>query len=591
MSDIDIRIPTSRPLDQIKAAIEREINTRLPGNKIKRFWEGDVYRLVGMGADARISVTDGELRAFGTLKPPISLMKGRVEDGLRETMRLAAGEGGSSTADAGAAAAAPAAGNGASRPVPNPLRPPEALGPAPVEQIAALRKEIQGIVLDGASAPTEYTSNFGHIHRWTPRYVVKPASSQDVLAVITFAKKHDLTVSTRGSAHSQSELGISRGGILLDMKSMSRISDIDGEALTVTAESGTVWRNLVAATYNRGLVPPVLTNNLEVTLGGTLSIAGVGVASYKYGCQGDNVEALEVATMDGRLRVCTRTENSELFWGVLSGLGQFGIVTQVTLRLRRPKLMTRTYYLLYDDIRRFMEDAVVAMDSPHFDHVESWASSCTQGLKWVGGRRQPFAKWFFPFHLTVEHDPGHPPDDDAMLKGLRPYDNVHVDDLSTADFLNRLMPVFEVWKLLGTWDHPHPWMEVVLPWDTAAEFMDMLLPDLSPGVNVGGHVLMWPARRSVSEVPLFMTPDTDNLIGFGILPAVPTMLWEQVRERLDAASELAIAMGGKRYLSGYINFTREGWRTHFGDKWAHVCELKRTYDPEHRLNPGFVPFE
>lgn len=587
MSDIDIRIQTSRPLDQLKSDIEREIDSRLPGNKIKRYWEGDVFRLVGMGADAKIELTGGELRATGKLKPPISLMKGRVEEGLRETMAAVASSG------ATAAAAAPP-GDGAigtGKPEANPLRPPAALGPAPVDEIAALRRAVQGIVMDGASAPAEYLSNFGNIHRWTPRYVVKPASDQDVLAVIAFAKAHDLTVSTRGAGHSQSELGISRGGILLDMKSMSRIIDLDAGGQTVTAEAGTVWRNLVAYTYSQGFIPPVLTNNLEVTIAGTLSIAGVGVASYKYGCQGDNVESLDVATMDGQLRTCSRTENAELFWGVLAGLGQFGIITKATLELRKPKLMTRTYYLLYDDIRRFMEDSAVAMASPRWDHLESWASSCPQGLKWVAGRRQPFAKWFFPFHLTVEHDPGDAPDDREMLTGLTPYDTLITDDLSTADFLNRLMPVFEVWKLLGTWQHPHPWMEVVLPWDTAADYLDMLLPDLSPGVNVGGHVLMWPARRDVSEVPLFVTPDTENLIGFGILPAVPTMMWEQVRERLDAASELSMAMGGKRYLSGYISFSKEQWRAHFGEKWAHVCHLKRTYDPEGRLNPGFVPFD
>jgi FAD/FMN-containing dehydrogenase len=134
-------------------------------------------------------------------------------------------------------------------------------------------------------------------------------------------------------------------------------------------------------------------------------------------------------------------------------------------------------------------------------------------------------------------------------------------------------------------------MEVVLPYSTAAEYVRTVLADLSPGVNVGGHVLLWPARSSVSQVPLFMHPKEEHLVGFGILPAVPPRMWEDVRPRIDGASDLSMAMGGKRYLSGYIHFSREQWREHFGERWEGFAALKRTYDPAGRLNPGFIPFD
>jgi FAD/FMN-containing dehydrogenase len=449
---------------------------------------------------------------------------------------------------------------------------------------------VDGVVLPGAQAHDEFTTNFGHIHHWRPRLVVKPSSAADVLETLAYAHRHGLTVSTRGAAHSQSELAISRAGILLDMKSMGRILAVDEAAQTVTVEPGAIWRDVVARTWRHGLIPPVLTNNLSVTVGGTLSIAGIGVASFKYGAQADNVEALTVATVDGTVHRCSRKEKADLFWGVLSGLGQIAVILEATLRLRRAKPMTRTYYLLYDDVRRFMEESRRAMDAGKWDYLESWCAPCPQGLRWVGGVRQPFAKWMFPFHLTVEFDTGSPPDDARMLEGLRPYANLIVDDLPTHEFANRLVPVFDLWKKLGTWEHHHPWMEVVLPWSTAAEYIENVLEDLSPGVNVGGHVLLWPARRSVSEVPLFMHPDEDYLVGFGILPAVPPKMWEQVRPRLEAASDLSMAMGGKRYLSGFITFGPDEWRQHFGPRWDGFAALKKTYDPEGRLNPGFVSF-
>jgi FAD/FMN-containing dehydrogenase len=575
MAEIEFVVPTSRSVRDVKATLEAEIASRLPGGKIRRFWEGDVFRLVGMGADGRIEVRAGEIRTQASLKPPLSFMKGRVEQGLRETVEKAANGGG-----------APAAVDA----IPEVALAPAA-EPMPAARLEELRARIAGVVLPGATAHEEFTTNFGHIHRWRPGFVVRPVSREDVLETLAFARRHALTVSTRGGAHSQSELAISRGGVLLDMKTFDRILEVDEARRTVTVEPGAIWRDVVARTWKHGLVPPVLTNNLSVTVGGTLSVAGIGVASFRHGAQTDNVEELEVVTVDGSVHACSRREKADLFWGVLSGLGQIGILTKATIRLRRPKPMTRTYYLLYDDIRRFLEDAKLAMDSGRWDHLESWCSPCPQGLKWVGEDRQPFAKWFFPFHFTVEFEPGAPPDDRTMLEGLRPYANLHVDDLPIVDFLNRLVPLFDLWKKLGTWEHVHPWMEVVLPYETAADFIDAVLPDLSPGVGVGGHVLLWPARCSVSEVPLFMHPPDEYLIGFGILPAVPPRFWEIVRPKLQAASELSVAMRGKRYLSGYISFTKEQWREHFGEKWAGFCALKRKVDPEGRLNPGFIPFE
>lgn len=452
-----------------------------------------------------------------------------------------------------------------------------------------LLERIDGVVYTPDQFRDEHLTNFGRIHHWTPRFVVEPRRAEDVAAVVSFARENGLHVSTRGSAHSQSELAISNGGILLSMRSMSRILAVDHEAETVDVEAGVVWRDLVHHLKRWDLLPRVLTNNLGVTVGGTLSIAGIGVASFQYGSQGDNVVELDVVTGTGETITCSPESHQDLFWSVVAGLGQVGIVTRARLKLRRCKPMTRTYYLLYDDLRRFMQDARTAMDNGKWDHLESWASPCPQGTKPVDGRRQVFAKWFYPFHLTVEFDPGSPPNDEELLGDLEPYDHLYTDDIPTIDFMERMVPVFELWRRAGTWEHLHPWMEVVLPWETAADYIEQVLPDLPPGLLIGGHILLWPAKGSVSRSRLFMRPAGEYLVGFGILPAVPPKFWPRVRTLLDNASRLSILMGGKRYLSGYVEFDAEEWREHFGARWEPWVEAKRRYDPEGILNPGFVP--
>jgi cytokinin dehydrogenase len=72
-----------------------------------------------------------------------------------------------------------------------------------------------------------------------------------------------------------------------------------------------------------------------VTIGGTLSIAGIGVASFKYGSQGDNVVEMDVVTGAGDLVTCSPEENTDLFWSTIAGLGQVSIIVRARLKLRR----------------------------------------------------------------------------------------------------------------------------------------------------------------------------------------------------------------------------------------------------------------
>ena len=133
-------------------------------------------------------------------------------------------------------------------------------------------------------------------------------------------------------------------------------------AETATVDCGVIWRDLVAASLEKGLVPRVLTNNLGVQISGTLSMAGLGVASFRYGTQADNVVELEVVTGTGEIVTCSRERNRDLFDVVRCGLGQFGVITRATVRLRRAKSVVRKYFLLYDDLGTLMEDMKRVMD-------------------------------------------------------------------------------------------------------------------------------------------------------------------------------------------------------------------------------------
>jgi len=450
-----------------------------------------------------------------------------------------------------------------------------------------LAQETSGRVLTDAAAREAVATDFGRVVVRIPRAVVRPTSVEDVARVVKFAVRNSLGVGTRGGGHSQAGQSLSTD-LVLDVTSLSQVKRVEEGAVTVQA--GITWRALVEYLAPRLLSPPVLTNNLDVTVGGTLSMGGLGVASWRHGTQADNCLALEVVTGTGEIVRCSNSVNRDLFDAVRAGTGQFGVITEALLKVRRHHPYFRSFYLLYDDLSQLLDDLKTVMTDERFDNLEAWCVPCPQGFKKVGNKRQPFAQWFYPLHATVEVQET-APEAAEKLHGLKFYKHVHTEDGEMLEFFTRLDNLFALWKRGGFWDYAHPWMECVLPWQTAGVYISQVLANLPPQAIAGGHILLWPARGPASSAPLFMRPPGDFVMGFGILPAVPKHLVPEVLPRLNLASQASTTLGGKRYLSGWIKFDHAAWKAHYGEQWTAIEAAKRKFDPHNVLNRGFIIYE
>src|SRR6185295_12690580 len=457
--------------------------------------------------------------------------------------------------------------------------------------------------LTEAALLESYRSDFGRMVDRRPAGVAQCASAEEVASVVRFCRRQGIPVVPRGQAHTQTGQSTVSGGIVIDTAGLQTIHAIDAAGLFADCGAGVVWRDLVRAAIDRGLVPPTLTNNLGVTIAGTTSMAGLGVASFRYGSQADNALEIEVVTGEGEIAVCSRERNRELFDAVRCTLGQIGIITRVKTRLRKALPHVRQYTLVYDDLGNFMADAKKVMDGTTFACMGGICSPAPLGFRRIGEGMEPgvgvvgFGHWIFPMFLTVEFGDGQEPDDEKVLGELTPYRVAHTEDSSLFDFCQRMEPMFAIWRRTGYWEHTHPWMETILPWDGAREYVEMILANLPPAaLGLGGHVLLWPSRTDCSDVPYFMHPGGDYVLGWGVLggmPKEPEQLYQTYLQSLDFASELSIHQyGAKRYLSGYITFdTAERWALHFGDQWEPLQAAKKKYDPDGILAPGFIIWE
>ncbi|HBL28114.1 MAG TPA: oxidoreductase, partial [Acidobacteria bacterium] len=146
-----------------------------------------------------------------------------------------------------------------------------------------------------------FRSDFGRRVDHLPGAVARCSSAEEVAEVVRFCRTHKIPLVARGQGHSQSGQSTTEGGVLVDTSSLNTIHEIDEAGETATVGAGVIWRELVQATVPRGFVPRVLTNNLNVAISGTLSMAGLGVASFRYGTQADNAVELQVVTGTGEI--------------------------------------------------------------------------------------------------------------------------------------------------------------------------------------------------------------------------------------------------------------------------------------------------
>ena len=202
----------------------------------------------------------------------------------------------------------------------------------PDDALDALRTAVRGDVLaPGDSAFAAVRPPYNAMHPGQPALVVQATGVADVVATVNFAREHDLLLAVRGGGHSVAGLSSVDGGVLLDLAPMHGV-DVDPEAGLVRVQGGALWADVDRDTLQFGRVAPggVVSDTgvAGLTLGG-----GEGWVRRKYGLSCDSVVSAQVVCADGVVRTASAEINSDLYWAIRGGGGNFGVVTSFAFRL------------------------------------------------------------------------------------------------------------------------------------------------------------------------------------------------------------------------------------------------------------------
>ncbi|TKY72804.1 Cytokinin dehydrogenase 3 [Spatholobus suberectus] len=474
---------------------------------------------------------------------------------------------------------------------------------------------------DDTEALQGASGDYGNLVRDVPLAVFHPASAADMARLIKLS--HDssvpFSVAARGQGHSTRGQAMARDGVVVDMAGFRERGNGVGIRVSVDPSVGyhadvggeQLWIDVLHDTLEHGLAPVSWTDYLYLTVGGTLSNAGISGQTFRYGPQISSVREMDVVTGKGEFVTCSSQTNSELFHAVLGGLGQFGIITRARIALAPAPKRVKWVRLLYNDFSAFTKDQEqlisitgrkqnIALDYleglllMHQGPINNWRSSffpladhariislvtkhsvlyCLEVAKYYDGQNENSVD----MELQV------------LLQGLSYIPGFYYEkDVSYVEFLNRVRSGELKLQSQGLWDVPHPWLNLFIPKSQIMDFDSGIFKNIILKRNITtGPVLVYPMNRNKWDNRMSASiPDEDIFYTVGFLHSSGFDNWKaydaQNKEILQFCNDAGIKV--KQYLPHYR--TQEDWTNHFGPKWRTFVERKHQFDPRMILSPG-----
>jgi FAD/FMN-containing dehydrogenase len=207
-------------------------------------------------------------------------------------------------------------------------RPRITLGRDVVDQLArAFRGELIGPADPGYEQARRVWNGLIDKH---PALIARCTGAADVMAAVNFAREHNLLLSVRGGGHNVAGKALCDDGLVVDLSRMRAVR-VDPVRRIVQVQAGATLGDLDHETQAFGLAVPVGLVTATGIAGLTLH-GGMGWLTRKYGLTLDNLVSMDVVTADGQWHKASGEEDTDLFWALRGGGGNFGVVTSFEFR-------------------------------------------------------------------------------------------------------------------------------------------------------------------------------------------------------------------------------------------------------------------
>jgi hypothetical protein len=414
----------------------------------------------------------------------------------------------------------------------------------------------------------------GRIDKY-PALIARCLTAQDVVLAVNFARDHNLAVAVRGGAHNSNGFAAIDNGLVIDLSQMKGM-EVNPTNRTARAEPGLTFGEFSRAlqAYGLGTTTGICagTGISGATLGG-----GIGWLMGIHGLAIDNVLSFELVTAEGQLLKVSAAENSDLFWGLRGGGGNFGIVTAIEYRLY-PLGQVLAGMIIHPlakakEVLRFYSDFSRATP----DEVTTYAFMAT--LPDIGPVLIMMGGYFGDDFVEGER----------LLAPLRQFGSPLVDTIQPMDYPDLLALIDPIAPDGRNYYQPGYSVKVL-----TGEIIDNLVgwaeKFTSPFSAFLIHHVHGAATRVAPDATAFALREPHYVVMHDAAweegPAEPHLEWV----RVSLAAMLPFAMHGL-YVNFIVGEKEEALRDSYRGNYERLAALKSKYDPTNffRSNQNIKP--
>ena len=216
-------------------------------------------------------------------------------------------------------------------------------------------------------------------------FVYRPINADGIRDVFQEARQAGRYIGLRGAGRSYGDAALCAENGCLDLTRMNRILDWNPETGLLQVEAGVTIRQIWQYVLGDGWWPTVVSGTMHPTAGGAAAMNIHGKNHFHAGTWGDNLTTFDLLLPSGEEITCDRKQNADLFYAAIGGFGMLGVITRMTLQMKRVHsgLLKITPIPIGNWREMF---AAFDMRTGQADYLVSWIDAFATGAK--AGRGQ-----------------------------------------------------------------------------------------------------------------------------------------------------------------------------------------------------------
>ncbi|MHA1698475.1 MAG: FAD-binding oxidoreductase [Promethearchaeota archaeon] len=178
------------------------------------------------------------------------------------------------------------------------------------------------------------------INEGLPDIVVRPSSTDEISRIVSICHQNKIPIIPRGAGTGATGGAVPiSGGLVLDLKRMNKITDIDLENIQVSLQAGVIVDKLNETLKEHGFFFPVQPGSAAMaTIGGVVANDASGMRAIKYGTAKDYVLAMTVVLPNGKVvklggKTLKNVAGYDLIRLFAGSEGTLGIIAELTLKI------------------------------------------------------------------------------------------------------------------------------------------------------------------------------------------------------------------------------------------------------------------